>query len=639
VARSLDRTLETRNRLRDQHGVDFDRLQIPYGTTAQRPTSPVVADFRLNTEDRNLEYYTEESPEAWSSLPVKFWDGAIDETISIGVTESVGVVTFTLEASGGGDLTCRFHGRLHTLDCTPAASVALSVGTDQIFQSNYVYILESAGVLTLTVSTTSFPDSTTAYCPVATLEIQSAASLAIDGPMKVHAHTDHVNRDGNNGHLSHMNLRSRAENARWIDGVAPDDMSVTSPDAWLSVTSGSVFQLHPHSFPARDMSTGDPVYVVNDPTTANLRITTLDSISQDALGNSINNKYINLVLWGVVSEDDADCKLFLNLPNGTYTTEAGAEADASNTAVYAFPTSFVGTAFLIARYTVRAQDSGAWTQSLKTDLRGVAPSSSVGGSVGTTLFTGLVDTPPDLGIGSQFVKTNPGATALEFVTETVPTWLALNDTPGSFTALKIPSVNAGASALAFNGPRIAATGELHMGSTTYPTITDWRQIRNMAGGSAPGDAVELGQALVTFFPFSGGTITGATTISAGGLTLNDNVKHKLGTGSDAEIYYDGTDLRVNPSAVGTGKMLFDDNKKIAFGTGKDAEIYYDGTDLQVNPDAVGGGNLVVGSKVDATGGFADNGTDGIDTTINFTIEGSSHQVTVSGGLITEWDVA
>lgn len=40
----------------------------------------------------------------------------------------------------------------------------------------------------------------------------------------------------------------------------------------------------------------------------------------------------------------------------------------------------------------------------------------------------------------------------------------------------------------------------------------------------------------------------------GNLTLNDNVKHIYGTGGDAEVYYDGTDLILNTQAVGTGAL-------------------------------------------------------------------------------------
>jgi len=38
-------------------------------------------------------------------------------------------------------------------------------------------------------------------------------------------------------------------------------------------------------------------------------------------------------------------------------------------------------------------------------------------------------------------------------------------------------------------------------------------------------------------------------------TFNDNVKVTLGTGGDADLYYDGTDLVLDPSVVGTGNVV------------------------------------------------------------------------------------
>lgn len=99
----------------------------------------------------------------------------------------------------------------------------------------------------------------------------------------------------------------------------------------------------------------------------------------------------------------------------------------------------------------------------------------------------------------------------------------------------------------------------------------------------------------------------------------DNIKTTYGTSTtDGEIYSDNTDwifdavggfdikfkvsgtTRLTITSSGftlTGNQLFDDNEKIIMGTGSDAEIYFDGTDLIINPDAVGSGNLKVGASL------------------------------------------
>ena len=62
---------------------------------------------------------------------------------------------------------------------------------------------------------------------------------------------------------------------------------------------------------------------------------------------------------------------------------------------------------------------------------------------GTTLFTGLTDTPSTLTAGKH-LKVNAGGTALEYVDNT---FTNLTDTPSSLTAGKWLKVNAGGTAL------------------------------------------------------------------------------------------------------------------------------------------------------------------------------------------------
>ncbi len=72
------------------------------------------------------------------------------------------------------------------------------------------------------------------------------------------------------------------------------------------------------------------------------------------------------------------------------------------------------------------------------------------------------------------------------------------------------------------------------------------------------------------------------------------------------LSYDGTDVALvftggDPTlSCGSGDFIisgasleFDDSEGVTFGTGKDATIQYDGTDLNVNPDAVGSGRMAV----------------------------------------------
>jgi len=317
------------------------------------------------------------------------FNAAILETIDITVSSNGTTVSLALQKSGGGDLTVQLSSAYLTYT---AGNVALTPGTDTAPQLNYVYIEDQSGTATLVANTTGWP--ATEHAPVATVLVQSATGVQTDGAYKVHAWTDHVTSTNNQGHLSHLNYWIRQQSATWQTGVAPTltIVGASSPDdVYFSATAGIVLQLHPHAFPALNMQTGDPAFVVNYPTTPYTRVTNLNSLLTDAQGVSMSARYFSLVVWGVVSEKTGDCQLMVNLPNGSYLIQADLDADANGYAVYDIPAAFKGTGFLIAELKLRHQTagSGTWTEIETVDLRGLVPSAAAGagGGIGTTEFS------------------------------------------------------------------------------------------------------------------------------------------------------------------------------------------------------------------------------------------------------------
>jgi hypothetical protein len=97
----------------------------------------------------------------------------------------------------------------------------------------------------------------------------------------------------------------------------------------------------------------------------------------------------------------------------------------------------------------------------------------------------------------------------------------------------------------------------------------------------------------------------------------DSSKLMFGAGDDASVLYDGTNMVFNSREVGTGNFIFSggnvgintttpgeklevngnillgDNLSSIYGTGKDATIKYDATNLVINPKVVGSGYLSV----------------------------------------------
>jgi hypothetical protein len=309
--------------------------------------------------------------------------GAALETIRIVVSESAGQAVFELDQSGSGDLTFVFSDGYYVLDTTPAASIALTQGSDTSPQLNYVYVDQATKALT--GSTVSFPS--TEFAPIATVLVQTAASIAASGAYKVHAWTDHTWSSGSNGHLSHINSWIRKQNATWESGV-DQTLTITTiggdPDNVIFTTaSGQVLQLHDHIFPAFAAPT---YYIANDSVTPYTETTDLNTLLTDSTGASMSNRFFSLVIWGCVSEETGDCKLFVNLPDGSYQSSDQVTTDAQKYANYTIPAEFKGTGFLISELKLRHQPAGGgtWTSIQEVDLRGFFPSVSAGAGAGTS---------------------------------------------------------------------------------------------------------------------------------------------------------------------------------------------------------------------------------------------------------------
>ena len=322
---------------------------------------------------------------------------SLDQT-DVSVSSDGGTITFTLEQDGGGDIRFLFSDGVHTHDCTdPIASIALTAGTDTSPTLNYVYILQSDKLLTK--STAGWP--ATEHARLATVFCQSAASLQTDGAYKMHAWTDH-SWDNELGHIAHNNFWIRSQPATWVSGTLCST-SVGAATFDIAVATGEILQLHPHAYPAFNTATGSEIMLPNQNGTAYDRVGNMVSQITDANGVTMSGKYYNLIVWGVVSEDDADCQLMVNLPTASYNTSASAVLDSDATTVYDIPTDFIGTGFLIARLICRHQVSGnTYTIVSNVDLRGTKPSTSAGGTVGggVTTFGDLSDA-DDTGVGNN----------------------------------------------------------------------------------------------------------------------------------------------------------------------------------------------------------------------------------------------
>lgn len=310
------------------------------------------------------------------------WNGSILETATVTAASDGATITFSVEKSGGGNLTVVFSDGYYDWTTAPD-TVTLTPGSDTAPQINYVYLLQSTK--TLTAATGGWPAAE--HAPLATVICESAATFQTKTAYKFHAWTDHVTGTDGLGHIVDVSFWIRQQNATWTSGVAQTYTITTNGGAAdnviLTTTAGVVLQLHRHTFPA---FAGTPdVYVINDSVTPYTIVTDLNALLTDSTGASMSGRYFSLVIWGVVSEATGDCKLFVNLPSGSYNNQAGLEADASSFANFNIPSDYKGTGFLISEWKLRHQTaaSGTWTSIDEIDLRGLLPSVAPSGSVST----------------------------------------------------------------------------------------------------------------------------------------------------------------------------------------------------------------------------------------------------------------
>ncbi len=347
------------------------------------------------------------------------WDGCVRESFNFLVTSDGTTITGTLSNSynPAENLTLVLSDGFYTLDTTTAPlTLTLTAGTATNPQSNYVYIDKATKAIQ--TSTTGFP--TTEHCKIATLALFDAAATQADGAIRNQNINDHIKAVDGNGHILHIAERVRQLNASWDDGAA-GSLSGMPNNLYFTTTSGHVWQMHKQTFPIQDMVAGGNIHVVNDPTTPYRLTTNLNDLTVDSDGDSLNNKWFGLVLWGVANKTGEQSHIMLNLPNKTYGKEVDVMKDKDGALDFTIPKEFKGVGFLIGKYAVK-KTGGTFEHNPSTgyqDLRGFVPNNTAGsgaGNSGVTEFTQLDDVPASyIGQAHNLLQVNTGESALEFV--------------------------------------------------------------------------------------------------------------------------------------------------------------------------------------------------------------------------------
>jgi len=113
-----------------------------------------------------------------------------------------------------------------------------------------------------------------------------------------------------------------------------------------------------------------------------------------------------------------------------------------------------------------------------------------------------------------------------------------------------------------------SNAEVYVEGTSFQTIID------IGGLAAVSDSA--------YWIWSGTNSFSGNWVSSGSLRFNDAKKLKFGTGSDASIYYDGSNMIINPQEVGTGDVLIGNTDA------SQIQLYLTGTQDTIPPNRAGG---------------------------------------------------
>lgn len=352
-------------------------LTLQNGLLSQA-SSTVVGDLTSSasvfTGTKNLTNYAD------------YFNGSLLETFNATTTSDGSIVTMTLadSASYTGGVTMRFS--TGDVNLNTPTTTTLTAGTDASPTENFVYI--PVDTQAITVSTSGWPSSTE-HIKIAYFFVPSAGFVQTNAVYINQNWNDHAMNDDNQGHMTHEAERERRTQAQYfsgIDGNGTDGyLTPTAGNTELISTSGFVYQVHKHAFPAFDTSAGDVVLVKNWSGDAYHDITNLYEIVDDSTGTTIgNNKYFNLVVWGVANKTGQTEEMIVNLPSGSYNSQTAAENDTSGFDDLTIPDEFKyesSTGFLIARITIKMKTGGGtWVVASTVDLRGLTPQTATGGT-------------------------------------------------------------------------------------------------------------------------------------------------------------------------------------------------------------------------------------------------------------------
>jgi hypothetical protein len=561
-----------------------------------------------------------------------YFNGTFRETFNALVASDGVTITLTLQQAPTGDLIMQFSSGAQILDCTsPAQTIELTEGTDAAPVVNYIYIPESTKVVTKSIS--NWPAGE--HIKIAYCLVPSATFVQDHGGGYINQNwNDHLSGADNQGHMSHIAKKIRRMGATWFSGVSANGATASyftlaaGSTLWKS-TAGVISQMHEQGYMAQDMAVATHAVIVNDATVAYAHFTDLYSITEDSTGTPIqNNRYFNLVFWGVANKTGEFSGLMVNLPGGFYTLAGDAEVDANGYDVYNIPREFnidSGTAFLICRTTFKMGNT--WTHIDTVDLRGQTPHTVSGGGGGGGDHGGLaglgdvVDHPGYLLVdGTRNLTGNMAVDAL----------VTIDGRDLSVDGSKLDGIETSADVT--DATNVAASGALMADGTQNLTgnLTTDNLItidgRDLSVDGSKLDGVE-----------NSADVTDATNVAASGALMADGTQNLTGNlTTDNLITIDGRDLSVDGSkldGVENSADVTDATNVAASGAAMVGGAFHDGFSDSVADEHV----LHAGVSVSPGTGLSGGGNISATRTLSLSHLGLENLIDPAGDRILFWD--
>lgn len=318
-------------------------------------------------------------------------------TVSETITDESAGSDITIVTPGKGNITYIFDQREFILDCTTGsgiggrARIALTEGTDQSPQANWVYVVRS-GEISILQQSISEPEH--AYSMLFSAFVPSVATSITDNFVNSRRWTDVKVVDGRGATATILSklrdpnpYKSGALPTITIDtGPSPDSVDVT-------VAEGVFREIYLQNTNALQLSVNGAL-VINDSVTPYKKITDVNEIILDANGVSLNNRYFQVIFILSLNADGHIDRLLFNLPTGSYLSAQAAFDDTSGYSITTVP-SGIKSAYLLCAAVLRIQGGTTITNEAlgfgvnNIDLRGqeLGVKSSGSGTAATTQFS------------------------------------------------------------------------------------------------------------------------------------------------------------------------------------------------------------------------------------------------------------